>query len=251
MKSKAKANAVVMEEQYKKDCKNLSPTALAKKYKLSYDSWRSVKQRAKKSGIYLDQKLGNFNDFLFWLGPRKAKDFTLDRIDPKGSYSPENCRWANKQTQTLNRTNSIKIQFNDEQLPLKIVAARLGVSPDVLYKRKSQGWTDREIVSGKRSGATLAKVQDWPWPDDREMEWERVYREEKGEDETREAFLWRISKRMLDIVAGQMNYFREREEKLTPEFELKHATAVRLFRYAKERIEARRNWRERLFSDLL
>lgn len=82
---------------------------------LTYRTWVSMKARcyipsASSYSYYggrgikiCDKWRNDFLSFLADMGERPSKLITLDRIDSSGNYEPNNCRWATKKEQCINR----------------------------------------------------------------------------------------------------------------------------------------------------
>lgn len=56
------------------------------------------------------QSYENFRDWALMNGYQE--DLSIDRIDPNGDYTPDNCRWANDLIQANNKTNNRTVSIN-------------------------------------------------------------------------------------------------------------------------------------------
>lgn len=155
------------------DIQTMKATELSAKYSQSYSSWKNMKQRCKK-GYILSPVFEKFASFLKAMGPSPSKNFTLDRIDNNNyNYSPDNCRWADKHTQNQNKGNNVYLTYKGEKFTISVWAAKTNQKADTLYHRKSNGWTDAEIITGKKTPVGLFKSA---WPDGDEESWEASFK---------------------------------------------------------------------------
>lgn len=72
---------------------------------------------------------------------------TIDRVDNNGDYCPENCRWVDMKTQHYNTTRNVYVTANGETLTLMEWSKKLGVRFNLLQRRKSNGWSDNDIIN--------------------------------------------------------------------------------------------------------
>jgi hypothetical protein len=54
-------------------------------------------------GVMVDPRWDDYSVFLADMGRKPTPQHSIDRIDPDKNYAPDNCRWATKREQVLNR----------------------------------------------------------------------------------------------------------------------------------------------------
>lgn len=100
----------------------------------TYKSWAEMKHRCGRKGLRNNyehisycERWECFENFYADMGERPAGT-TLDRIDPFGNYEPDNCRWADNETQENNRTNNVYYYVEGEKLTLPQIARKFNIS---------------------------------------------------------------------------------------------------------------------------
>ena len=116
-----------------------------------YRTWLGIKRRCQDvrhkdysnwggRGITVcDRWDRSFESFLADMGPRPA-GHSIDRIDPRSGYSPENCRWATAQQQGDTKRSNIAVIVDGLEFPTLAAACRhFGVNTSVANERIKAG----------------------------------------------------------------------------------------------------------------
>ena len=124
----------------------ISNTTHGMKGTKEYCAWSELKQRCynKKEPQYknygargirvCDRWLNSFENFYADIGKAPA-GYSIDRIDVNGNYCPENCRWADTETQQYNRRDTVKITFDGITETLLYWSKKTGLPTKILYSR--------------------------------------------------------------------------------------------------------------------
>ena len=95
-----------------------------------------------------DEWRESFEAFYEWsVNNGYSDDRTIDRIDNDGNYCPENCRWADKNTQANNTRANRYITIGDKTHTLSEWSKICGVPYKRVWVRIKSGWSVIDALS--------------------------------------------------------------------------------------------------------
>ena len=118
-----------------------------------YSLWWSMKRRCNDKttdsfkrygakGIEVCTEWLDYAEFYRWANLNGYKHgLTLDRIDPKIGYNPDNCRWVDWKTQERNKSNNRLLTLNGETRCVAEWSEISGISPKTIKSRLRLGWS--------------------------------------------------------------------------------------------------------------
>lgn len=124
------------------------PTIYTHKIPRLYTAWLNMRRRCREDKqcylhVTVCDEWQTFEVFQSWSLANGYNDqLTLDRIDNRWGYYPENCRWVGWQAQQRNRrSNKPVTAFGETKLIIEwLEDPRCVVREKALYSRLSKGW---------------------------------------------------------------------------------------------------------------
>ena len=117
-----------------------------------YKSWNNMTQRVGKHKNYLnisvcDEWRNSFVTFYEWsISNGWQKGLELDRIDNKGNYEPNNCRWTTRYVQVRNMSRNRFYKYKDDYICIQDLCEKYNLNRNTFNKRFSLGWSIKEII---------------------------------------------------------------------------------------------------------
>ena len=122
-------------------------------------AWRDIKQRCENPNnprypryggrgiIMCDRWRNSFSKFIQNMGPRPGPNFSIERVDNNGHYTPKNCRWATREEQYRNRSTTNLITHNGITLSSAEWSRKLGCTKSTVADRLKCGWSIEDAVT--------------------------------------------------------------------------------------------------------
>lgn len=115
----------------------------------TYSSWANMWTRVRFSpyyrGISVDPRWSDFQNFLADMGER-PDGMTLDRKENNKGYNKDNCRWATRREQVLNRRTALRYTFKGVEMPLIEIAEAIGISYKAIFHHHQRGTLERKLL---------------------------------------------------------------------------------------------------------
>ncbi len=103
-----------------------------------------------KGIVVCDRWRHSFENFYADMGDKPGKNYSIDRIDNRGKYSPENCRWASIEQQNGNKSNVHFVEVGGAMMPIAKAAVVTGQNANALYTRYARGERGNDLFVRRR-----------------------------------------------------------------------------------------------------
>ena len=119
-----------------------------------YQCWSSMKYRCDNNLKYYEDveycdRWESFENFYEDMSETYSDNLTIDRIDSNGDYCKENCRWADKTTQVLNRNKPRSSKSSKYRNVSKCSKNRYAARVSYNYETFTVGYYETELEAAK------------------------------------------------------------------------------------------------------
>lgn len=126
-----------------------------------YNIWVGMRQRCRDKncrsypnygdrGIYVCKEWDDYPTFRAWaMSNGYSDELSIDRINPDGGYSSDNCRWQSCKAQNNNKTNNRVFTIKGKTMTMSEWADAAGVNYKTVKTRVERGWGIEDALMKK------------------------------------------------------------------------------------------------------